>query len=812
MMKGKVRAALQLLTKGAGSAPLRLDDRVEECGKSVRDILKDKHPHPMPLHPDVILTEDVTAASGDFHPVLFDSITAEAIRRSALRTEGSAGPSGMDALCWRRLCTAFGEKSNRLCSAIAAFAKRICATYVDPSSLKAYTSCRLVPLDKCPGVCPVGIGEVVRRIVGKAVMKVVKRDLQQAIGSIQLCAGQDAGCEAAVHAMEQLFTADDTEAMILVDATNAFNRLNRRVTLLNCNKICPAMAHILINTYRNNSHLFVDGQCLLSEEGTTQGDPLAMAMYAIGTLPLVQQLDGIAKQTWYADDSAAASKLEQLRMWWDLLNETGPLYGYFPNGSKTHILVKPQYINKAKKLFKDTSITISEEGERYLGGAVGTLSFVQTFVQRKVEGWVREVEKLSKFAKTQPHSAYAAFTHGLMSKWNYLLRVVDWDTLSSAELLQPLESAIQSRFIPAITGQAPPGKHVRDLLALPVRLGGLGLRNPTNMAKEQHTASQQISAPLVDRIVNQEHHLGECHAVQKQTKVRIRHHKRMQQNVEAKNLQTQLPSTLQRSMELSQEKGASSWLSSLPIDDHGFALHKSAFRDALSLRYGWSLQNPPSHCTCGYPFSIDHALTCKTGGFPAIRHNEVRDITASLLSEVCHGVTIEPHLQPLTGEVMSHNTAVTEDGARLDVAMYGFWGGRFEKAFVDVRVFNPCAQSNRRSPLASVYRRHEQEKKRHYEERVREVERATFTPLVMSTTGGMGRAATTFYKRLASMISEKQNTHYTQTMNWIRCKLSFALLRASIMSIRGARSSRHHAASEAALGPIDLQLVEGQIQ
>ena len=133
-------------------------------------------------------------------------------------------------------------------------------------------------------------------------------------------------------------------------------------------------------------------------------------------------------------------------MWWDLLNETGHLYGYFPNGSKTHILVKPQYINKAKKLFKDTSITISEEGERYLGGAVGTLSFVQTFVQRKVEGWVREVEKLSKFAETQPHSAYAAFTHGLMSKWNYLLCVVDWGTLSSAELLQPLESVtVQSQ-------------------------------------------------------------------------------------------------------------------------------------------------------------------------------------------------------------------------------------------------------------------------------------------------------------------------------------------------------------------------------
>lgn len=80
------------------------------------------------------------------------------------------------------------------------------------------------------------------------------------------------------------------------------------------------------------------------------------------------------------------------------------------------------------------------------------------------------------------------------------------------------------------------------------------------------------------------------------------------------------------------------------------------------------------------PVAIHSALNmhppAKTGGFPALRHNEVRDITASLLSEVCHGVTIEPHLQSLSGEVMSYNFAITEDKARLDVAMCGFWGGR----------------------------------------------------------------------------------------------------------------------------------------
>ena len=94
-----------------------------------------------------------------------------------------------------------------------------------------------------------------------------------------------------------------------------------------------------------------------------------------------------------------------------------------------------------------------------------------------------------------------------------------------------------------------------------------------------------------------------------------------------------------------------------------------------------------------------------------MRHNEVRDITATLLTEVCHGVTTEPHLQPLSGESLSHRSANTQDGARLDVAMYGSWGRRFENAFINVRIFNPSAQLNRHDPLSPVYRKHEQEKK-----------------------------------------------------------------------------------------------------
>lgn len=195
------------------------------------------------------------------------------------------------------------------------------------------------------------------------------------------------------------------------------------------------------------------------------------------------------------------------------------------------------------------------------------------------------------------------------------------------------------------------------------------------------------------------------------------------------------------------------------------------------------------HIVCGHTFSTQHVLSCPTGGYPSIRHNEIRDITANFLTEVCHNVTIEPHLVQVTDEQFRNRSTIRGNEARLDIAANGVWGGRFERAFFDVRVFNPCARSNA-GPIASVYRKHEQEKKRMYEQRIREVEHSSFTPLVLSTSGGMGKLASFFYKRLAAMIAEKQEENrYSQILWLIRCKMNFALLRSSIMCLRGSRSS-----------------------
>ena len=146
---------------------------------------------------------------------------------------------------------------------------------------------------------------------------------------------------------------------------------------------------------------------------------------------------------------------------------------------------------------------------------------------------------------------------------------------------------------------------------------------------------------------------------------------------------------LQRAAELASEKGAYSWVTALPFAAHGFALHKSAFRDALCLRYNWTHADLPRVYVCGAAFTTDHALSCPTGGVTIIWHNEVHDLTASLLTEVCHDVCIEPRLQALSGETMSTHSATTEDNARLDVAASGFWEGRFKRALFDVRVLTP---------------------------------------------------------------------------------------------------------------------------
>ena len=103
-----------------------------------------------------------------------------------------------------------------------------------------------------------------------------------------------------------------------------------------------------------------------------------------------------------------------------------------------------------------------------------------------------------------------------------------------------------------------------------------------------------------------------------------------------------------------------------------------------------------------YALSVEHCLSCPKGGLPSIRHNKIRDFTADHLTEICPNVNVEPELQTISTETFRYLSTNTQDGARLDIAMNGFWGGRSERAFVDAKVFNPYAPSNSNSTTGSM--------------------------------------------------------------------------------------------------------------
>ena len=223
-------------------------------------------------------------------------------------------------------------------------------------------------------------------------------------------------------------------------------------------------------------------------------------MYAISTAPLIQCLGTEnVKQVWFVDDASAVGNLQALRRWWDHLTIIGPEYGYYPNASKTWLIVKEKCYNEAQAVFQGSGVSITKEGKRHLGAAIGAENFKEEYIKEKVSVWVEEIDRLTLIAESQPRAAYAAFTHGLASKWTFLARTVP----DISHLFQLLEDAIRQRFLLKLTGQNHLSDTVRDLIALPTHLGGLGIGNPVKQAAKQCYTSRKVTAPLVTLITEQ---------------------------------------------------------------------------------------------------------------------------------------------------------------------------------------------------------------------------------------------------------------------------------------------------------------------
>ena len=341
--------------------------------------------------------------------------------------------------------------------------------------------------------------------------------------------------------------------------------------------------------------------------------------------------------------------------------------------------------------------------------------------------------------------------------------------------LQPVENVIRNRFLPSIFENRHVSDEERELITLPVKLGGLGVPDITKIADIAYGTSRHLTSKLIRKVVHQ-NDSHELEPATTKTQPLTDYHKSLLSELRSSMSPLQL-----KANDICQADGASIWLTSLPLRSEGHHLSKREFIDAIYLRYGWQPNRLPLECACSAKFSIDHAMSCKVGGFIHMRHNDLLNITADLLSNVCKDVEKEPPLQP--------STTGTEE-LRADIVARGFWQP-MQRAFMDVRVFYPFAPSYRNQSLAATMKTMEGKKKRKYMERILNEEYGTFTPLVFSSSGGMSKETKRFFQRLAELISEKTKVSLPETSAWLKRKLSFSLIRSSVICLRGSRSHRY---------------------
>ena len=190
--------------------------------------------------------------------------------------------------------------------------------------------------------------------------------------------------------------------------------------------------------------------------------------------------------------------------------------------------------------------------------------------------------------------------------------------------------------------------------------------------------------------------------------------------------------------------------------------------------------NIPPYCDgCGSPSSLDHFLVCRKGGLIIQRHNEIRDAIGDLAALAWSSVKREPI-------VKEAHDGYSTDVLVADLYIRGVWLPQAEALF-DIRIIDTDAQSYLSQPPASVILTAENEKKRKYLD-ASVARRAHFTPLCFSLDGVAGSEAASFLRRLAICLSLRWERSFADVIFWIRARLAFAILRATVLCVLGSRS------------------------
>jgi hypothetical protein len=712
VVNGKIKEAVRFARSKGKGGPLRPDDKCTKTGLPVIEVMQSKHPDiRVPTrNPDRSI--DGFERYGEAPMTVPHASDHFNIGVVGAKVQGGAGPSGVDALLLKTFIQRFGTASENLRKELSLWSEWLANESPSWAAIRAINAKRGVALDKEPGTRPLHIGEAYMRLLGKDLLTTARDEAKERCGSVQLCAGLEAGIEGGIHTVREVWkdegwAADsevdsnnpflpfvdacennddfDEEEMVelwqempeikamglsMFDARNGFNELNRYQMLWNVRHRWPKGSRFAFNCYRHFNLVIVrkgnaqPAHVIVHQEGLSQGDPLAMILYGVALLPLAERLRRAVPQAvipMFADDAAAVGSFDKCALCLEFLMEEGPKYGYFPEAEKTRVICPLADEPEAKAAFLSRGISVTcSRGERYLGGFIGGEKEKVRWLMKKVEEWANCVKILGCIAKRYPQTAYAGFTTCLQAEWQYVART----TPNIGALFEPVERAIRNVFLPSLLGVEAVTREQRELMAHGVKQAGLAIRNPVDCAQLNFDVSRSAVKELVSSMTTSSY----LNLAEHKRKVRA-----ASQWGRADRIMSETAAVDRRANELGlrekyrlQRAGCTGiWLSVLPNQFNGTVLSAEEFRDNIRLRYNLLPLALPDNCDgCGAAFSVEHALSCKVGGLVHIRHDDVAQEFGFLCSKAFKPsrVSYEPLINS-RGAPMASNNATTSNRA-----------------------------------------------------------------------------------------------------------------------------------------------------
>ena len=487
----------------------------------------------------------------------------------------------------------------------------------------------------------------------------------------------------------------------------------------------------------------------------------------------------------YADDFYVMGPISKVLHAAADITGRGKKYGFHVNPKKSkficcdpHRVREVMITRAASSTFNNTPVA---RGGIVLGNYIGEDEAAKDFIDEKVEGWSRCLKSVIEAGREDPHGLYTAVTKSVLRMPNYVQRGMG----GAKEQYAPIDDLIQKEFLPSILGDASRviTSDERELYALPCRMGGLGVGNVGDAAKQQHVDAIEATSYLTKAILGRTKWSSEKYS-NTFTKITSQQKSARHDLLEEKKkvlkggYVAQLPLAQKKACENAMDKKTHYFLTLPPSEAQGTYLTPEEFHDGISIRYGRDPVGIPALCTCQHqcPLTLEHALTCATGGNIIGRHNMLRDELEHLAATATAG----------SQWAVEKEVWIT-DNLKTDLQIRNLEGDG-KVAQIDVRICHPAAPSYQGKTTQTILSDAEKIKKITYDPSCRR-RGHKFIPFIITTDGALGVEANVLITKLAAVIATKLKMQKSKTMTWARSRLATALVRASSACIRGSRGS-----------------------